>query len=1503
MSPSSLSVRFRTAAVAVSTTLMALCQAAPLKVDISNSGRPLAEGLDPAFTDWATTQNWFTGGNSTSRNFSGVTVTFTRTGSVGTALQTGYWKTGVQSTAYNVKLTADGLKVADGDTGAQIEMRIAGLTAGPHTILLYLNNWDAITSNAPLDILVNGTQVVNDLAVSTQVTDNNNATTAYLNVTAVAGQDMVVLIKAETSGSQTSKNVHINGFEIDTPNAKAQANNPVPAHADEHVDADTGSKTLSWTTAVLGAASHDVYFGLSESAVANATTASPEFKGNQTTNTYPVTGLNVHLTYYWRVDEVASNGTVTKGNVWYFRPRRLAFPGAEGYGRFARGGRGGVVREVTNLNDSGAGSLRDAIEGDYGPRTVVFTVSGLITLNDDIIIGGTRPYITIAGQTAPGKGICVKRQQLAISGADDVIFRFMRGLVGKESGETQNATGMAGANHCIMDHCTFGWGIDEGLSTRGGKNLTFQRCNLSEALNVAGHQNYPAGTAHGYAASIGGDIGSFHHNLLAHNEGRNWSMAGGLDAAGYYAGKLDLFNNLVYNWRGRTTDGGAHQVNFVNNYYKPGAATTLFTALNPDYGGFPGTQQYYMSGNVMLGKFNESNQAAGLDIGTENGGTLPENSTPPYTAMVGAPFFPSHATIHTATNAYKQVLSNVGCNQPMIDNHDTRLITETLNGTYTYTGSVSGKKGLPDTTNDVGGWENYGTAARPGTWDTDQDGIPNWWEALQGLNTSSAAGDFSESNADPDGNGYTNLEEYLNWLAAPNADCATTVDVDLAKLSRGYISSPVYVLSGTVNGTVSIVNTNKARFTATNPNSAALGAFTFTVTDSAGDTMTQTIGVRILGPGGISAQAVPTGLAPTVSGTQVTLNWTASPGATSYKVKRSSISGDSFPVTIASPAGTSHVDTGLANGTYHYIVSAIGTGGESGDSGQVSATITAGTPVAPTGLTATAGNTQVSLSWSAVSGATSYNVKRATTNGGPYTTVSSPTGTSYVNTGLTNGTTYYYVVSAVNGTGESANSSQVNATPQTPAPSAPTGLSATGGNTQVSLSWTAVSGATSYNVKRGTANGGPYTTVASPTGTTYVNTGLTNGTPYYYVVSAVGTGGESINSTQTSATPAAAGTSTTIQAESGAAGGGTAFEQGSSGNSGFNGTGYANFPTSGGTLQFNNLSGGTGGTATLAIRFTVGGSTSRTGNLVVNGVSQSITFPATTLWNNWTILTVSIPLTSGTTNTLRFDSTGQDLANLDELTITPAAIVLPTVTIVATDGTAGEFGGDQSVGFTITRTGATTAALSVPLVASGTATGGSDYSGFASSVSIPIGQASVALPLTVLPDALSEGSETVTIALGASAAFTAGSPASASATIADNPSQSYFFTAIANPAKRGPNDDADGDSSANIVEYFMGSNPDNAGSQSVLTIPSVGEGTFKVRYLRAKNRPDVSGNLRWSSNLGSWFSNGQVDGIRTVTFTEAVVSAPAADPETVEATGTITGSGEGQQIFVRLGVQ
>lgn len=818
-----------------------------IKVDINNTGRPLSEGLDPAYTPWSTNQYWFPGGDTISNTFDGVTVRFTRVGPEGTALRPDYWKVGVQSTTYNVKLTADGIKVDGGDAGAQIEMRISGLSAGSHTLLTYHSVWDNLVPGtvAPLDLSVDGVMAITNLAMSVRVTNNADATTAYLNLEAVAGQDVVVLIQAETNNAATTKNVYINGFEIDTANSTLRAYSPAPGNFDEHVDADSHRLLLSWAAAG-SAASHDVYFGSDSNAVKTATHASIEFKGNQTGTNYLATNINSLLTYYWRVDEMNATNGVTRGDLWIFRSRHLAFPGAEGYGRFARGGRGGVVVEVTNTNDSGPGSLRDALTGNYGPRTVVFTVSGLITLGSDLTIDQNHPYITVAGQTAPGKGICVRNHAFGMSGARDVIIRHLRVRVGNLSGETQNGSGMAGVDHCIMDHCSISWGIDEEMSTRNAKNLTLQRTLISEALNVAGHQNYPPGTAHGYAASVGGDVASLHHNLLAHCEGRNWSMAGGLDGAGCYAGRLDIFNNVVYNWGHRTTDGGAHEVNFVANYYKPGAASAYFYALNAQYGGFPGTQQYYFANNVMPGHFTVANQQAGRTASTESGGWLPTN----YTSWVSSPFFPSYADIQSATNAYKIVLSDVGCTQPMIDDHDTRVIRETIDGTYTYTGTgpYGGSPGLPNSQDDVGGWEDYPYVQRPANFDTDDDGLPDWWELAKGLSPNSAAGDFSDGNGDPDGDGYTNLEDYLNWLAAPHVDCArnASVDVDLTQFTRGFTNNSLtHLVFSSTNGTASLLAGGRIARFAPNTGFHGLAGFQFAVTDAQNFSYTNTAGVNV----------------------------------------------------------------------------------------------------------------------------------------------------------------------------------------------------------------------------------------------------------------------------------------------------------------------------------------------------------------------------------------------------------------------------------------------------------------------------------------------------------------------------------------------------------------------------------------------------------------------------------------------------------------------------------
>ena len=810
--------------LSISTTKI-LAQNPVVKIDFDQSGRQTTEVGEPDYTPWVITTN------SDTKTVNGVTFTLTRVGDKGDVLGTNWYKAGISS-PYYARLVCDGVTVKNGtaNEGGQIEVKISGLETGTHTLLAFLNAVDSpVYTFSPIDISIDGNLVINNLIPSVRAVKTADAKSAYLTFQATTGKDVVILFAAERSGSETYKNVMLNGFELNTPNIFNQATNPAPKHNDEHVELSSGNKTLTWTSAI-NAVSHNIYFGTNLAALETANISSPEYKGNQlkANTSYLLNGLYTGETYYWRIDEVLANNEIIKGNTWRFRPAQLAFPGAEGYGRFARGGRGGKVVAVTNLNDSGPGSLREAVTNDIGPRTIVFNTSGIIQLSSRLVLN--QPYVTVAGQTAPGKGICIRTAPFGITGNDAIVQNVRVRLGG---GPTYDGMGLTGADNSIIDHCSISWTIDEAFSSRSGKNITLQKTLISEALNAAGHQNYPAGTEHGYAATIGGDIGSFHHNLLAHCYGRNWSLGGGLDGSGAYAGRMDITNNVVYNWGSRTTDGGTKEVNFVNNYYKPGAGSKIFTAFNQqNEGAGTGTQQCYFNGNVMPGYFDESNQTAGRKA---------SGVTVTFENFVNTPFFPSYVTTQSAKTAYKIVLSDVGCIQPEFDVHDERIITETLNGTYTYRGSVTNKPGFPDNESDVGGYETYPEIVRDANWDTDQDGLPNWWETIIGTNANSGTGNFSDSNADADLDGYTNLDKYLQWMSLPHYDSPTgnKIDVDLQKLSRGFTNGVNYSLSNAVNGNVTL-NGNIAGFT---PNATGLCSFDFTVTDNEGAIMTRTVNI------------------------------------------------------------------------------------------------------------------------------------------------------------------------------------------------------------------------------------------------------------------------------------------------------------------------------------------------------------------------------------------------------------------------------------------------------------------------------------------------------------------------------------------------------------------------------------------------------------------------------------------------------------------------------------
>ena len=757
------------------------------KIDFNSYGRNVNTVTEPGFTPWAIAKQ----PEASLTLDNGVTITLNNGGMENTTLKSNQWKDGVEklgSKIINDAAVLYGLD-SDGNTpnltqSATFNVVIEGLPAGEHSLLAYHNCVDGGTPViAKLDVAVNGTTVLTGVTQTQRELLPSAGGQSYVTFTAVEGQPVTISYTSKVEDGVTVANVYINALVFDQPNPKTTALDPVPANNDVHVDGDKGSIELSWTMA-SSAVSNRLYIGTSEDNM--------ELRAESADNKYMLNDVYSMNTYYWRVDEVDASGNVYKGDVWTFRPRQLAFPGAEGYGRYATGGRGGVVYHVTSLDDYSdgeapvPGTFRYGIKEVKGPRTIVFDVSGIITLKSRLTCSD--PYVTVAGQTAPGKGIMFRSSPFGM--ASEGITRFIRMRLGYHNGETErglDGLGMAGNNHAIMDHCSVGWTIDEAFSSRNAHNITLQRTLISEALNVADHPNYGPGKAHGFAATIGGDTGTYHHNLLAHNAGRNWSMSGGLDGSGAYAGHHDMFNNVCYNWDGRTTDGGTHQGQFVNNYYKMGPSSNnkfLLTAQLEGTGS--GSQSYYVSGNIREnkdGSLTEDKYNVTYNYQKASSQVLD------WEVFVDKPFFESYAIIEPARLAFKTVRSDVGCNSPVLDDHDVRMVDETLKGTYSCTGSKSGKKGLIDREADAGGYENYPLETRGAGFDTDGDGMPDWWEALNGTDPNTA-----DNNRDDNRDGWTALEDYLNWLAEPHFTVVvgTESTIDLRKLFAGFDNNPVF---------------------------------------------------------------------------------------------------------------------------------------------------------------------------------------------------------------------------------------------------------------------------------------------------------------------------------------------------------------------------------------------------------------------------------------------------------------------------------------------------------------------------------------------------------------------------------------------------------------------------------------------------------------------------------------------------------------------------------------
>ncbi len=423
----------------------------------------------------------------------------------------------------------------------------------------------------------------------------------------------------------------------------------------------------------------------------------------------------------------------------HLRPDRApAFPGAEGFGKYAMGGRGGRVIEVTNLNDNGPGSLRAAVMAE-GPRTVVFRVSGTIALESELKI--RNPFLTIAGQTAPGDGICLKNYQFNFD-TQHMIVRYLRIRPGDEKGKEQDAVGGQG-DYIVFDHCSVSWAVDETFSINKASNMTTQWCMVTESLTKSLHKK----GNHGYGGLWGGPGGSWHHNILAHHTSRNPRASG--NAA---SGLMDYRNNVVYNWGFNSAYGGElWPRNWINNYYKAGPATDekvryrIFLQKDP-------RGKMYADGNYVHGSpAITADNWKGINFAEDGEATAA-------TLRVNEAYLVAPVTTQSAPAAYELVLAGAGCSL-VRDAVDRRIIEEIRTGTArfgeTYKG---GGKGIIDSQRAVGGWPQLRSRQPPA--DADHDGMPDEWERAHGLN----ANDAADGARDRDGDGYTNLEEYLNSL-------------------------------------------------------------------------------------------------------------------------------------------------------------------------------------------------------------------------------------------------------------------------------------------------------------------------------------------------------------------------------------------------------------------------------------------------------------------------------------------------------------------------------------------------------------------------------------------------------------------------------------------------------------------------------------------------------------------------------------------------------------------
>lgn len=426
---------------------------------------------------------------------------------------------------------------------------------------------------------------------------------------------------------------------------------------------------------------------------------------------------------------------------------QLAFLGAEGAGKYTPGGRGGDVYHVTSLEDSGEGSLRKGIETISGPRTIVFDVCGTIRLKSNLEIRNISK-LTIAGQTAPGKGITIADHTVKIHDSKDVIVRYLRFRLGDENKPPNSGLDCIVINYnenIILDHLSMSWGIDGNGDFRGLKNATIQWCIFSEALHNSIHEKGPHAMCTSFRQPKG--PATIHHNIYASSRSRHPSINGGSSVT-------EFCNNVDYNWQSSNNIDG-EQINVMGNYYKAGPS--MEKGMPPiqfkSDSGSPESHGY-LSGNYFDGlpqKYNEDNfEAMNYEAwgGPESKYQGTSRAVFQSKSRFNAGIFKLD-NIESAQEAYEACLKYSGCslNRDLVDERFIQTIIDN-------TGKIINSQ------NEVGGWDFYESIKRPSDWDTDRDGMPNAWETLNGLNPN----DPGDGNGDENKDGFTNLEEYLNSL-------------------------------------------------------------------------------------------------------------------------------------------------------------------------------------------------------------------------------------------------------------------------------------------------------------------------------------------------------------------------------------------------------------------------------------------------------------------------------------------------------------------------------------------------------------------------------------------------------------------------------------------------------------------------------------------------------------------------------------------------------------------